>query len=432
MSSFTAPRGTNDVLPDEQPHWRLIRDTAERLTARYGYRPIDVPIFEEAALYERGTGDSTDIVRKEMYRLEQRSEESKRYAVRPEMTPGVVRAYLQHGMFNLPQPVKVYSFGTALRYDRPQAGRYRQFTQFNVEAIGETDPAVDAEVIDLIWNLYWELGLRDLTVLLNTIGDQNCRPAYIAELRDYYRPYLDRVCADDRDRFEKNPLRLFDCKEERCQPIKAGAPLLIDRLCAPCREHFALLRAYLDALGIPYALDPRLVRGLDYYTRTVFELVPPDAGQQGALGGGGRYDGLVELLGGRPTPAIGFASGVERIILNLKRVGAEPPPLPHPEVYIAHVGDASRVPAVTLAGELRRAGVSALLGFGERSLKAQLRSANNARTTRVVIIGDEEAAAGTARLKNLTGSGEEVLRQDDVVARLVDEMRDAGGTTRTA
>lgn len=425
MATYTTPRGTSDVLPDDQPYWQFVRDTAEHLAARYGYRPVETPLFEEVGLFERGVGDSTDIVRKEMYLLERRGEESKRYALRPEGTAGVVRAYLQHGMFSLPQPVKLYYFAPMFRYDRPQAGRLRQFWHFGVEAIGEEDPALDAEVIELLWRLYAELGLHDLTVLLNSIGDQNCRPAYLAALRAYYEPRLAEVCADCRDRFEKNPLRLLDCKEERCQPIIAGAPLLLEHLCPECREHFARLRGYLDALGVRFEVTPRLVRGLDYYTRTVFEVVPPDVGSQSTVGGGGRYDGLIELLGGRPTPGIGFATGVERIVLNLKRVGAEPPPLLRPEVYVAHIGDAARIPAVTLASALRTAGVRALLGFGERSLKAQLRSANAAQVAYAVIIGDEEAAHETAVLRDLRANSQETLDRETLIARLAAELAPA-------
>ncbi len=418
MPLFSAPRGINDVLPDEQAYWRHVRDTAERMAAQYGFQPIDIPMFEEIGLYERGVGDSTDIVRKEMFLIERRGEDAKQFALRPEGTAGVVRAYLQHGMASLPQPVKVFYFVPVFRYERPQAGRLRQHTQFGVEAIGEADPAVDAEVIEMIWRLYDELGLHDLVVLLNTIGDQNCRPAYIAELRDYYRPHLDAVCADDRVRFEKNPLRLLDCKEERCQSVKAGAPTLLERLCDPCREHFATLRAYLDALGVRYEITPTLVRGFDYYSRTVFELVPPDAGSQGTVGGGGRYDGLVELLGGRPTPGIGFATGVERIIINLKRVEARVPSLPAPAVYIAHQGDAARIEAMKLAGELRAAGVGVLLGVGARSLKAQLRSANSARVASAIILGPEEIDAGTAVVRDLGATTQQTLPRAEIVARL--------------
>jgi histidyl-tRNA synthetase len=418
VPQFSAPRGTNDVLPADQPYWRLIRQTAERITARFGYQPIDIPIFEESGLFERGAGESSDIVRKELYRIEPRTEDAKRYALRPEPTAGIARAYIQHGLFNLPRPVKLWLIGPMLRYDRPQAGRVRQFSQFDIEALGESDPALDAEVIELLWRFYDELGLRDLTVLLNSIGDQNCRPAYIEELRAYYRPHLDELCADDRERFEKNPLRLFDCKEERCRPIMQAAPLLLDRLCEPCREHFARLRAYLTDLGIRFEVDPLLVRGLDYYTRTVFEFVPPNATQQGTVGAGGRYDGLVELLGGRPTPGIGFGTGIERIILNMKRSGAEPPPLPAAEVYVAHLGDAVREEAVKLASELRRAGIPTLLAFGDRSLKAQFRSAGATGANFVIVLGENELANGVVGLRDLRAHGQTDVPRSEIVGRL--------------
>jgi histidyl-tRNA synthetase len=421
MSSIAGPRGTNDVLPVDQPYWRFVRDTAERVAARFGYQPIEIPIFEEAALFERGTGESSDIVRKELYRLEPRTEDSKRYAVRPEPTAGIARAYIQHGMASLPQPVKLCFFGPVLRYDRPQAGRVRQHTQFDIEALGEAGPEVDAEVIEVLWRFYDELGLRDLTMLINTIGDQVCRPAYIEKLREYYRPLLRQVCDDDRERFEKNPLRLFDCKEQKCQPIKLGAPKLADYLCDACRDHFARLRGYLEALGIRYEVEPLLVRGLDYYTRTVFEAVPPAAGSQGTVGAGGRYDGLIELLGGRPTPGIGFGTGFERIILNLKRVGAEPPPLSRPEVFVAFLGEAARAEAVLLASELRRAGVPAQLSFGERSLKAQMRSANTAGAAYAAIIGDDEVRSSKVVVRDLRANEQQEIARGEVVGRFAGE-----------
>lgn len=422
MPTFSAPRGTNDVLPDDQPYWRLIRATAEKLAARYGYQPLDIPMFEESALYERGTGESSDIVRKELYRLAPRSEESKTYALRPEPTAGIVRAYLQRGMSALPQPVKLSFFGPVFRYDRPQAGRVRQHTQFGVEALGEADPALDAEVIDLLWRLYDELGITDLTVLINSIGDAVCRPAYIEELRAYYRPRLGDVCQDDRDRFEKNPLRLLDCKEERCAPVKAGAPLLIDRLCDPCAGHFDRLKRFLGILGIRYEVDPLLVRGLDYYTRTVFEFVPPSTGsQQGTVGAGGRYDGLVEVLGGRPTPGIGFGSGVERIILNMQRAGSVPPPLPGPTVYVAHLGEKAGDAAVAVTARLRRAGIGTIEGFGHRSLKAQMRAANGSGAAFAIVIGDDEVAGNSVHLRDLRAGVEESVPMDGLVERLAAE-----------
>jgi len=402
---YKAPRGTSDILPQEQPYWRWVYDHVTRLCDTYGYSRIDTPIFEEAGLFTRGVGQVTDIVQKEMYVFQDRSGET--MALRPEETANVCRAYLQHGMHNLPQPVRLWYWGPIFRYDRPQAGRQRQFTHFGCEAIGESDPAVDAEVIEIAWRLYQELGIDDLTLYINSIGDPVCRPGYLEALRDYYRDKLHKVCADCRVRFEKNPLRLLDCKVESCQPLIAGAPPFTDHLCEACADHFERLRSYLDELAIPYAINPRLVRGLDYYTRTVLEIQPPDEGAQNTICGGGRYDGLVEELGGKPTPGIGFATGVERIILNLKRVGAQPPPLPKPTVFVASQSAAARPAAVRLAGELRRAGVAALLATGDRSLKAQMRQADATGAEYAAIIGREELASQTVVLRRMADGQQE-------------------------
>jgi len=419
---YRAPRGTMDVLPKEQPYWRWVYDEATRLCETYGYSRIDTPIFEEAGLFARGVGQVTDIVQKEMYVFEDRSGET--MALRPEETANVCRAYLQHGMHNLPQPVRLWYWGPIFRYDRPQAGRQRQFTHFGCEAIGEADPAVDAENIELAWRLYQELGIGDLTLSLNSIGDSVCRPGYLEALREYYRDKLRRVCADCRVRFEKNPLRLLDCKVEACQPVIAGAPAFTAHLCEPCARHFQQLRSYLEALAIPYTINPRLVRGLDYYTRTVFEVQPPEEGAQNTIGGGGRYDGLIEELGGKPTPGIGFATGVERIILNLKRVGAQPPAPVPPTVFVASQ-NATRVAAVRLAGELRRGGVVTLLAAGDRSLKAQMRQANTAGAEYAAIIGQEELASETVMLRRMADGQQERV----AIGQIVEVLTQRTGTS---
>ncbi len=419
---FTAPRGTADVLPDEQAYWNYVRESLDRACELYGYGRIDLPVFEQAELYVHGTGDSTDIVRKEMYIFEDRGGEQ--MALRPEMTPNVSRAYLQHGLFNQPQPVKLYYVGPAFRYERPQSGRYRQFVQFGIEAIGEADPALDAEVIEHAWRLYESMGLRGLILQLNTIGDANCRPAYVELLRDYYRDRLDQVCADCRDRFVRNPMRLLDCKVPVCQPTIAGAPTLQEHLCAPCRAHFAALQRYLSLEGIPFTLNPRLVRGLDYYTRSVFEIMPEDAGSQGTIGAGGRYDGLMEILGGRPTPAIGYASSIERVVLNLKKQEIAVPPPPRPLVYLLHeteseAGAERAVDAcVELTSMLRAAGVPALQALGARSLKSQMRLADRSGARFAAIVGDTEVADGAVLLRNLADGTQERLGRPDLIARL--------------
>lgn len=409
---YKAPRGTVDVLPQEQPYWEHVYQTATRLCQLYGYSRIDTPVFEEASLFARSVGQTTDIIQKEMYVFQDRGGEM--MALRPEGTANVCRAYIQHGMHNLPQPVRLYYWGPAFRYDRPQAGRQRQFTHFGYEAIGEDDPALDAEVIELAWRLYQELGLTNLTLQLNSIGDPNCRPRYLAALKAYYEDKLARVCPDCRARFQKNPLRLLDCKVERCQPVIASAPPFIDYLCEECARHFQELRSYLEAMSIPYVLNPRLVRGLDYYTRTVFEVQPPEQGAQNTVGAGGRYDGLIEELGGRPTPAIGLATGIERIIANLKRANVPIPAPARPAVFVVYQTAAARSAAVRLASELRRAGIAAVMAVGERSLKAQMRQANAAGVLYAAILGKEELATRTVVLRRMADGHQEQVATKDV------------------
>ena len=413
---FTAPRGTADVLPAEQPYWRRVISEAEELCRLYGYARIDTPVFEEAALFERGVGAATDIVQKEMYVFEDRSGE--RMALRPEGTANICRAYLQHGMPNLPQPVRLYYLAPTFRYERPQAGRRRQHMQLGCEAIGEADAAVDAELVELAWRLYERLGLKDLVLLLNTIGDGKCRPGYLKALKSHYKSHLKALCNDCRDRYERNPLRLLDCKQEGCRPVIASAPQMSDYLCDECRDHFDALQRYLDALSVPYRLDPHLVRGLDYYTRTVFEVQPRGGGAQSTIGAGGRYDGLIEELGGKPTPGIGFATGIERIVLNMKRHKAPVPPAPAPEVYVAHQGPAARTEATRLASLLRREGVAATMAVGERSLRSQMRQANTLGAVYVLILGEEELASETVQVRKMADGSQQQMEEGEAVAFL--------------
>ena len=413
---FQAPRGTNDVLPEDEPYWRFVRETGERVSGLFGYRYIETPMFEDAGVWLRTSGEGTEVVEKEMYVFEDRGGE--RLALRPETTASVCRAYIEHGMGSRPQPVRLYYFAQKFRYDRPQAGRYRQHTEFGIEVIGDAEATVDAEVIDLLGTFYQALGLDGLTLRLNSIGDGACRPAYIEALRTYYANRLDDVCADCRLRYEKNPMRLLDCKEEHCQPVIARAPTIVERLCDPCEAHFATLRSYLDALEIAYTLDPRLVRGLDYYTRTVFEFQPAEEGAQSAVGGGGRYDGLIELLGGRATPGIGFGSGIERIILNLKRQEAPVPDLEGPRVYVAHASEAGRTAALRLAHRLRDGGVGAVVGGGGRSLKSQLRHADALGARYAAILGERELAQGEVTLRDLRDGQQRSVAEEDVTRQV--------------
>jgi len=333
---FTAPRGTADILPQEQAYWRYIEGRAVALCRLYGYQRLDTPVFEDSGLFVRSIGDGTDIVNKEMYIFKDRSDNS--LALRPEGTAPVCRAYLEHGFSNLSQPAKLYYLASIFRYERPQSGRYRQHHQFGFEAIGDSDAALDAEVIDMAWQLFQSLGLGRLYLLLNSIGCQICRPTYLEHLKKYYSAHAGNLCSDCEVRIDRNPLRLLDCKKPSCHAVAEVAPKSTDFLCPGCRSHFESVQTYLKALGLPFKLNHRLVRGLDYYTRTVFEIQPPGEGAQSALGGGGRYDDLIEELGGRPTPAIGFASGIERIVLNLKRQEIQVPEVAGPEVLVAYVG----------------------------------------------------------------------------------------------
>jgi len=413
---YRAPRGVTDILPEEQPYWRWIRDTATRVAEAFGFREIQTPVFEYAGVFIRPGAAGTDLVDKEVYRFEDRGGDD--LVLRPEGTAAVCRAYLEHGMLNLPQPVRLFYISSFFRYDRPQAGRYRMFYQFGVEVIGDEGPGVDAEVIDLLRSLYDALGLTGYTLQLNSIGDANCRPAYLDKLRAYYADKLDKLCGDCRNRYHVNPLRLLDCKNEPCQPFKADAPKIADNLCEPCAEHFAAVKSMLEGLSIAYNVNPTLVRGLDYYTRTAFEFEPKEEGSQSVLGGGGRYDYLIEHLGGRPTPGIGFGAGIERLILNLKRQGLAPPETPRLDAFIAIIDPAAQVRAAVIASELRRAGLGVVTGTAGRSLRAQMRHANQLDARYSLLLGEAELASGTVTLRDLETSEQDSVTVEQAIARI--------------
>ena len=414
---YQAQRGTRDILPQEQAYWRYIEEKAANISQLYGYSRIDTPTFEDTRLFSRSVGEGTDIVQKEMYTFTDGG--GNQITLRPEGTASVCRAYLEHGMHNQPQPVKLYYLAPIYRYERPQAGRYRQHHQFGYEAIGDDDPALDAEVIDLAWRLLELLGLKRLSLLLNSIGCRKCRPDYLAILRQYYVQYSSDLCPECKVRLERNTLRLLDCKKPLCQQLAASSPRSIDFLCPECQEHFSQLKRYLEQLQLPFVVNHCLVRGLDYYTRTVFEIQPETGGAQSTLGGGGRYDDLILELGGKPTPAVGFACGIERIILNLKKQKVAIPPLPRPKVFIAQVGDKARDEAVKLAARLRRAGIGVLQASVSKSLKAQLRQANNLGAHYAVIIGEQEIKTGTVILRDMTNAKQETL----LLAEMEEKLR---------
>jgi len=404
---YRAPRGTSDILPKEQAYWRYVEQKAANICQLYGYERIDAPAFEDTQLFSRGVGEETDIVEKEMYTFEDRG--GNKITLRPEGTAPVCRAYLEHGLHNLPKPVKLYYIASIFRYERPQAGRYRQHYQFGFEAIGEDDPIIDAEVIDIAWQFFQSLNLQRLTLQLNSIGCKKCRPEYLAILKDYYASHTRDLCSDCKTRLKRNPLRLLDCKKPPCQQTANSAPKSIDYLCPECAEHFNQLKRYLGLLDIPFAVNHRLVRGLDYYTRTVFEIQPEVEGSQTALGGGGRYDDLIEELGGKPTPALGFATGIERIILNLEKQNVPIPALPRPKVFIAHIGDEAEDEAIKLSASLRKNGTGVIEATGNKSLKAQLRQANALGANHTVIIGEQEVKTGTVILRDMTTSEQKTV-----------------------
>ena len=410
---YRAPRGTTDILPEEQAYWRYVEQKAAEICRVYGYERIDLPMFEDAGLFTRGVGEGTDIIEKEMYVFQDRGGNS--LALRPEGTASVCRAYLEHGMHNRPQPVKLFYIGPAFRYERPQAGRYRQHGHFGCEAIGDDSPALDAEVIDMAQQFFVSLGLGRFKVVVNTIGCKECRPAYLARLKEHYAPHADEVCADCRVRLEKNPLRLLDCKSPQCQPVADSAPKSVDFLCPECARHYEEVKRCLGVLEITCEENRRLVRGFDYYTRTVFEVHPEEAGSQSALGGGGRYDVLIEAIGGRPTPGVGFATGIERIVMNLKEQNIRLPESEVSGLYVAYMGEKAKSAAVKFASELRRSGLLVHLSLGGKSIKAQMRQANALGVEYAFIFGEDEIRNGTVAYRDMeTGEQWEVALEDVV------------------
>jgi histidyl-tRNA synthetase len=385
VPSFEAPRGTHDILPSEQPRWRQVKEEFERLCSLYGYRRIDTPVFEDTELFARTSGEGSDVVTKEMYTFTDRGDRS--LTLRPEPTAGIVRAYLEHGLYREPQPQKLFTIGTEYRYGRPQKGRYREFWQLDLEAIGSDDPACDAEVIQLFDALLGRLGVTEYRLELNSIGDSECRPAYLDQLRPWLEQHAAELDEATREQAARNPLRALDniaAKPPAVQEVLRQAPAIGDALCEACRVHFAEVRRYLDALGVAYELVPTLVRGLDYYTRTTWEFVGPEGGSQSTLSGGGRYDGLAEALGGPPTPGVGFGAGIERLLLALE--GTPEPEDEGIDVFYVCAEGADRAAVLAKVAELRAAGVKADTDFAGRSVKGQHTQASRLGAREVVVV----------------------------------------------
>ena len=404
------PKGTKDVLPQDSYKWQYVESVAREVASAFAVREIRTPVFEHTELFNRGVGDTTDIVTKEMYTFKDKGDRS--ITLKPEGTAGAVRSFIENGMGNGVLPAKMYYIIPAFRYERPQAGRLREFHQFGVEIFGAKGAQTDAEAILIADTLLKKLGIA-VKLCINYIGCPTCRAEYNRALKAFFAPNLDKLCYDCKSRYEKNPLRLLDCKEEECKKINADAPSMLDYLCEDCKNHFEQVKTYLQNAGVEYTIDPRIVRGLDYYTRTVFEFVSTSIGAQGTVCAGGRYDGLIEQLGGNPTPAVGFAAGIERLLIVMQACGAKFPEEPKPTVYLAGMDEECRAKAFSLAYALREVGVSAEIDHMERSIKAQFKYADKIGAKYVAVIGGNELVQGQANVKNMqTGESESVAFDD--------------------
>lgn len=411
-----APKGTRDILPSEVYKWQYIEKTISRLCQNYGYKEIRFPVFEYTELFQRGVGDTTDIVRKEMYTFSDKGGRS--ITLRPEGTAGVVRSYIQNGMASLPQPVKMYYNITAYRYENVQKGRYREFRQFGVEAFGSKGPAVDVEIISMLDALFTSLELKDIELKINSIGCPDCRKAYNKKLSEYLKAHLSNLCGNCKERYDKNPLRTLDCKNEKCREYALRAPAMVDGLCPECSEHFKGVKTGLNNLGINYYVDKNIVRGLDYYTKIIFEFVSENVGTQGTICGGGRYDQLIETCGGTPTSGIGFALGMERILLEIESQGIDICKCEGIDIYLATIGEEAEKFAEKLIYSLRKSDISAERDLMGRSLKAQMKYANKLNAAYVVVLGDEEIESNKAVLKNMNNGEQKDVSLDSILDRL--------------
>lgn len=399
-----APKGTNDILPEKSHIWQYIEKEILKICKEYNFKEIRTPVFEHTELFERGVGDTTDVVEKEMYTFEDKGGRS--ITLRPEGTSPASRSYIENGLFNTPQPSKLFYNITCYRYEKNQAGRYREFHQFGAEVIGSGSASVDAELMSLAMLLYKRLGLKNLKLNINSIGCPKCRKEYNEKLRQYLKPEYDKLCDTCKSRFEKNPMRILDCKSKVCKEIAKGAPVLLDCICDECREHFNEVKSALSSMGIEYFIDPYIVRGLDYYTKTVFEIIADNKNSNSTICGGGRYDGLVEQLGYSPTPASGFALGIERLILTMEEQGIKFPDEDKTDIFIGSFGENSKMFAQSLAFRLRDMGVKCEIDHLGRSVKAQMKFANKIGAKNAVIIGDNEINEKKVKIKNMETGNE--------------------------
>lgn len=416
----TGPRGTKDILPAYVGNWRYIENAAREICSLFGYNEIRTPIFEHTELFLRGIGEATDIVEKEMYTFIDRGKRS--ITLRPENTAAVVRSFLENKLYADTQPTKLFYIGPMFRYDRPQAGRYRQFHQFGIEVLSAKGPGIDAEIIILAVEFFKKLGLKDLKLYINSVGCPNCRPVYRTKLQEHIRRNLPDLCSDCQSRFERNPMRILDCKNPKCGELLYGAPQMTECLCDDCRQHFEELKQLLTVVGVEFQQNPRLVRGLDYYTKTAFEIQYQPLGAQSAVCGGGRYDGLVAECGGADTPGIGFAIGIERVLLALEKQGLLFETDNNLDVFVVVLGKAAQPMAFRLLYELRKRGIKADMDFMNRSLKAQMKLANRWSTKMVAIVGEDEASQGKVIVKNMTTGEQKLLDFEQALTEFKTEM----------
>lgn len=409
-----AIKGTKDVLPKDVHKNQYIEATALDIASKFGYKEIRTPVFEHTELFQRGVGDTTDVVQKEMYTFDDKGGRS--ITLRPEGTAGAVRSFLENGLCNEALPQKVCYLTSCYRYEKPQAGRLREFHQFGVECFGTASPLADAEIIALAKSIFDTLGVRDLSLEINSIGCPKCRAEYHKALKEYFASRKDELCDTCKGRLDRNPMRILDCKSPICHEIAQGAPVVIDYLCDECKEHFEKVQKYLDAQNIEYKINPQIVRGLDYYTKTVFEFVSNSIGAQGTVCGGGRYDGLVEELGGQHTASLGFAMGLERLMLLMEAQGCEFPQAEKPDLFIVALGEKATLKAVEIAKDMREEGFSALLDLNQRSIRAQMKYADKLGAKFNVVIGDNEVENKIAKLKNMQTGEETEINLDTFVS----------------
>jgi len=407
MQAIKAPRGTHDILPEDIYKWHKVEETMRNLCRTFAYHEIRTPMFEHTELFYHGVGETTDVVQKEMYTFHDKGDRS--ITLKPEGTSPVVRSFIENSLYAGPQPSKLYYITPCFRYEKPQAGRLRAFHQFGVEVFGAMDPAIDAEVISLALSVFDKLGIGGIELNINSIGCPECRKKYNEILREYFKPHLGELCETCRTRYEKNPLRILDCKSAECKEIYYKAPILLDHICDDCSAHFESLKKYLDEMGIKYTVDGTIVRGLDYYTKTVFEIVSKNIGAQGTVCGGGRYNGLVESLGGPEMPGVGFGLGMERLMLLIENLGIELENDERPDIFIANIGDNADIYVQKLISDLRKNGICAERDYLKRSVKAQMKYADKIGAKFTIVLGDDEINNKSARIKNMeTGEQTEI------------------------